>query len=98
MGTKILGMLSKEESNFVVYFNKIQNKTGQFEEFSGHLNLQTKGEQQEKRGVSEKIGKTFHKETKSNVLGAIFHNPPQRVKDLSSLVLQKGSVIEVQVD
>jgi len=95
-GTRFFGMLTKENENYVVYFNTLQLTNGNKESFLAKSNLNL-NEETKAGGVSAKISKTLYKQTKSNVLGAIFKSPSD-VQMPSSLVLPKGSTLKIEIN
>lgn len=95
-GTRFIGMLSKEGENYVVYFDTIQFSNGDKEPFVAKTNLNY-GEEAKLGGVSAKISKTLYKQTKSNVLGAIFKSSGE-VQRTSSSVLPRGSTLKIEID
>ena len=95
-GTRFIGKLSKEENKYVIYFNTIQNPDGESQQVIAKSNL-TSNISGQAAGVSAKIGKTLYKQTKTNVLGAIFRNP-QDAKEFPSSVLPQGSPLKIEID
>lgn len=95
-GTKFIGMSSVEGDHLVIFFDSIQTLDGQTQQFIGKLNI-SKIEDKQASGVSAKIGKTLYNQSKSNVLGAIFHNPGSG-QDLNLSVLPKGSTLKIELD
>ncbi len=95
-GTKFVGKTSVEGNNLVVFFDSIQTSDGQNQQFIGKLII-NKIDDKAVSGVSAKIGKTLYNQSKSNVLGAIFHNPGStQGSDIQAL--PKGSVLKIEVD
>ena len=95
-GTRFIGMLSKEEKGFVIYFDEIQKLDGDKEQFSAKSSLNVE-EQNKQGGVSAKISKTLYQQTKTNVLGAIF-NSSNNIKQSQGTVLPRGSTLKIEVD
>ena len=95
-GTRFIGKLSKEENKYVIYFNTVQNPEGDAKQVIAKSNLSSNVTGQA-AGVSAKIGKTLYKQTKTNVLGAIFRNS-QDAKEFPSSVLPQGSPIRIEID
>ena len=95
-GTRFIGKLSKEENRYVIYFNTVQNPEGESKQVIAKSNLSSNVSGQA-GGVSAKIGKTLYKQTKTNVLGAIFHNS-QDAKEFPSSVLPQGSSLKIEID
>lgn len=95
-GTKFIGMSSIEGDHIVIFFDSIQTLDGQTQQFIGKLSI-SKIEDKQASGVSAKIGKTLYNQSKSNVLGAIFHNPGNG-QDLDLSVLPKGSTLKIELD
>lgn len=93
--TRFIGKLSNEEGP-VIYFNSIQTPDGKTKEFLAKSNLNINGGRQDKSGgVSAKIGKTLNRQTKSNVLGAIFKDSTNNEK---ARVLPRGYAIKIEVE
>ena len=95
-GARFIGKLNKEENRYVIYFNTLQNPDGKNSQIIAKSNLSSNVTGQA-TGVSAKIGKTLYKQTKTNVLGAIFYNP-QDTKEFPSFVLPQGSSIKIEID
>ena len=95
-GTRFIGKLNKEENRYVIYFNTIQNPDGKSSQVIAKSNLSSNVNGQA-GGVSAKIGKTLYKQTKTNVLGAIFYNS-QDAKEFPSSVLPQGSSLKIEID
>src|SRR3989338_4584411 len=94
-GTIFIGTLNKEEGIPVIYFNSIQpagRKTENFIAKSGLKVIQSG----QSTGVSAKLGKTIHQQTKTNVIGAIFHNSSSNSRETVSSVLPKGYAIKIE--
>ena len=96
-GTRFIGMLGKEEKEFTIYFDSIQDINGKKEGINAKSTLKIK-ESNESSGVSAKIGKTLHQQTKTNVLGAIFHSSSNEIQKLPSNVLPRGSLLKIEVN
>ncbi len=95
-GTRFIGKLNKEDSGYVIYFNTTQNSEGKIQQVIAKSNLSSNISGQI-GGISGKIGKTLYKQTKTNVLGAIFHNSQDSI-ELPGSVLPQGSPIKIQID
>ena len=95
-GTRFIGKLNKEDVGYVVYFSRIENPEGKTRQVVAKSNLSSNVSGQT-GGVSAKIGNTLHRQTKTNVLGAIFHNS-QDTKEFPSSVLPQGSPIKIEID
>ncbi|MBI3590725.1 MAG: hypothetical protein HY094_05015 [Candidatus Melainabacteria bacterium] len=95
-GTRFIGMLIKENSNYVIYFNEIQSINGTKMGFLAKSNLNIK-ESGQNGGVSAKISKTLYKQTKTNVLGAIF-NTSNENQSSPGLVLPRGSSLKIEIN
>ena len=95
-GTRFIGKLNKENTGYVIYFNTIQNPDGKTKPVIAKSTLISNVLGQA-TGVSAKIGKTLYKQTKTNVLGAIFHNP-QDTNEFQSSVLPQGSSLKIEID
>ena len=95
-GTRFIGKLNKEDVGYVVYFSSIENPEGKTRQVVAKSNLSSNVSSQT-GGVSAKIGNTLHRQTKTNVLGAIFHNS-QDIKEFPSSVLPQGSPIKIEID
>ena len=95
-GTRFIGKLNKENSGYVIYFNTIQNPDGKTGQIIAKTNLNSNISGQA-GGVSAKIGKTLYKQTKTNVLGAIFRNS-QDSKEFPNSVLPQGSLLKIEID
>lgn len=94
-GTRFIGMLSKVENNFEIYFDTIQTPGGKQEQFLGKsvFDFKERGNQ----GVSAKISRTLYQQTKTNVLGAIFNNPNAQLQP-QSLVLPRGTLLKIEIN
>lgn len=95
-GARFIGKLSKEENGYIIYFNTVQNPEGKAKQIIAKSSLSSNVTGQA-IGVSAKIGKTLYNQTKTNVLGAIFHNP-QDSKEFPSSVLPKGLSLKIEID
>lgn len=95
-GTRFIGKLSKEGNKYIIYFSTIQNPDGESQQVIAKSNL-TSNVSGQAAGVSAKIGKTLYKQTKTNVLGAIFHNS-QDAKEFPTSVLPQGSPLKIEID
>ncbi|OGI06067.1 MAG: hypothetical protein A3I68_03015 [Candidatus Melainabacteria bacterium RIFCSPLOWO2_02_FULL_35_15] len=95
-GTRFIGKLSKEGDKYIIYFSTIQNPDGESRQVIAKSNL-TSNVSGQAVGVSAKIGKTLYKQTKTNVLGAIFHNS-QDAKEFPTSVLPQGSPVKIEID
>lgn len=95
-GTKFTGMLSKESNNILIYFDTIEFADGKKSQFYAKSNLNIKDKVQ--GGVSSKIGKTLNEQTRTNVLGAIFHTSTSRGYLQNSLVLPQGTLLKIEID
>ena len=95
-GARFIGKLNKEENRYVIYFNTIQNPDGKNSQVIAKSNLNSNVTGQA-AGVSAKIGKTLYKQTKTNVLGAIFYNS-QDTKEFPGSILPQGSSIKIEID
>lgn len=95
-GTRFIGMFSKEENNFVIYFDSIQTLDGKNKKVIAKSILNIK-EENKQTGVSAKISKTLYQQTKTNVLGAIF-NTSNNIQQLPGTVLPRGSVLKIEID
>jgi hypothetical protein len=95
-GTRFIGKLSKEENRYVIYFNTVQNPDGKAKQVIAKSNLSSNVIGQTV-GVSAKIGKTLYKQTKTNVLGAIFRNS-QGTEEFPSSVLPQGSPLKIEIN
>jgi len=93
-GTKFAGRLVKEGDNFVIYFEDIQTAAGNKLGLSGKANLNPTLPQHP-GGVSAKISKTIHRQTKSNVIGAIFKNSGTSNTQLG--ILERGTLLKIEV-
>ena len=93
-GTKFIGMLSRETNSTLIYFDTIEFLDGKQEQVLAKtsLNIQLPENSQ---GLSGKIGKTFYKQTKSNVLGAIFYTS---MGSQNNLPLQQGSILKIEIN
>ncbi len=95
-GTKFTGNISKESAGFIIYFNTIQTLGGKREQISARSNLNI-SEGKSRGGVSSKIGNTLYKQSKSNVLGAIFTNP-SAANNLTGLILPRGTTVKIELN
>ncbi len=95
-GTRFIGKLNKEDTGHIIYFSTIQSPDGRTQQVIAKSNLASTVSGQA-AGVSAKIGNTLHRQTKTNVLGAIFHNS-QDAKEFPSSVLPQGSPLRIEVD
>ena len=96
-GTRFIGMLSKEENNFTIYFNEIETFEGRKETFSAKTNLMLQ-QASSIGGVSAKIGKTLYQQSKTNVLGAIFSNASSDTEISPNAVLPRGSILKIEIN
>lgn len=94
-GTKFIGKINKKENEFVIDFNSIQTTDGKKKDFYAISYLGAKEEIQ-KGGVSAKISKTVYKQTRTNVLGAIF-NSQDDIKGFTSTI-PRGSIIKIELN
>lgn len=94
-GTKLIGKINAESNGYVIHFNSIQTSEGQTIQLLAKSSLNIKQVKQES-GVSAKLGKTLHQQTKTNVLGAIFNNPQVGQND-NSTILQRGSYLKIEI-
>ena len=102
-GTRFIGTLTKDD-NSTIYFNILQMPNGKKEQFFAKAILSrseqplTPTSRSNIPGVSAKISKTLYKQTRTNVLGAIFKDQ----KDISSrqagYILPKGTIIEIETN
>lgn len=95
-GTRFIGKLSREENGYVIFFDMLQGPDGEAKKIIAKSNLATSVTGPES-GISAKIGKTLYKQTKTNVLGAIFHNP-QDGKEFPGVILPSGSHLKIEID
>ena len=95
-GARFIGKLNKEDTGYIIYFSTIQNPEGKIQQVIAKSNLSSNVSGQA-AGVSAKIGKTLYKQTKTNVLGAIFHNS-QDAKEFPNSILPPGSPIKIEID
>ena len=95
-GTRFIGKINKEDTGYIIYFSTLQNPDGDTQQVIAKSNLNSNVSGQAV-GVSAKIGNTLHRQTKTNVLGAIFHNS-QDVKEFPSSVLPQGSPLKIEID
>lgn len=94
-GTIFTGKIAKEDG-YKIYFNSYQTTDGKQFDFSAKTSLNMKAETPSS-GVSAKISKTLYKQTKSNVLGAIFKTSQDALQHEGTL-LPKGYLIKIEVD
>lgn len=96
-GSLFIGMITREENHFVIYFDSVQEPGGNKIKLlsKSNLNVTTSNEN---NGISTKIGKTFHKQTRSNVLGAIFQNSQPGSDQSQDLVLPQGSALNIELN
>ena len=95
-GTRFIGKLSKEGDILQINFNSIQLPDREKEDFPAKSNLNVQSQTQTS-GVSANISKTLYKQTKTNVLGAIFKGS-NLTEQSNGSILPKGSIIKIQVD
>lgn len=95
-GTRFIGKLKNENGNLIIYFDQIQNLDGNKLNFSAKTTL-SQNEADIAGGVSAKIGKTLQRQTKSNVLGAIFTHPNTN-QSSAGTILHRGSSLKVVID
>lgn len=95
-GTRFIGMLNRENTGLIIYFDTVQNPDGKTWQIlaKSSLNSNVPGQQ---AGLSAKLGKTLYKQTKTNVLGAIFRNP-QGSNAAGGAILPQGSSLKIEVD
>ncbi len=96
-GTIFIGTLNKEEGIPVIYFNSVQPTGGKIENFIAKSGLKVAYSEQSS-GVSAKLGKTIRQQTKTNVIGAIFHNSSNNSGEIASSVLPKGYAIKIETE
>lgn len=96
-GTRFIGMLAKEEKGIVIYFDTVQSLSGKKNPIIAKSFLSSKASDRIE-GVSAKIGKTLYKQTKSNVLGAIFTKGVSKAEDFSASILPQGSHLKIEVN
>ena len=96
-GTRFFGKLSKEENKYIIYFDSLQTPDGKTESFTAKSILDVNNNNS-KNGVSAKISKTLYKQTKSNVLGAIFYNNSSNVSESSKSILPQGHILKLEFD
>lgn len=94
-GTRFTGSLTKGDSS-VIYFNAIQIPDGKQEQILAKAVL-TSGSKADTPGVSSKISKTLYKQTRTNVLGAIFKDQDTGTKP-DGYILPKGTIIKIEAD
>lgn len=95
-GTRFIGTLNKEEAGYIIYFNSVQTPDGEMHQVIARSNLGSNSKDQS-AGISAKIGKTLYKQTKTNVLGAIFRNS-QNPNESGGSVLPQGSLLKIEID
>ena len=95
-GSRFIGTLNKEETGYVIYFNSVQNPNGETHQVIAKSSLSSNVVDRA-GGISAKIGKTLYKQTKTNVLGAIFRNS-QGSNGAGSSILPQGSPIKIEID
>ncbi len=96
-GTRFFGKLSKEENKYIIYFDSLQTPDGQTTSFTAKSILDISSNNS-KNGVSAKISKTLYKQTKSNVLGAIFYNNSSNISESSKSRLPQGYILKLEFD
>ena len=92
-GTKFTGKLNKEENKLIIYFDTLEMPEGKKQQFLAKTVLNI-NEKQESNGVSAKIGKTLYQQSKTNVLGAIFHTS----SNISQSLLPQGSILKLELN
>ena len=95
-GTRFIGKLNKEDAGYIIYFSTLQSPDGGTQQVIAKSSLSSNVSGQA-AGVSAKIGNTLHRQTKTNVLGAIFHNS-QNAKEFPGSILPQGSSIKIEID
>lgn len=96
-GTIFTGMLSKETGNVLIYFDSVEFANGKKSNLYAKTNLNI-SESKTESGVSAKIGKTLYKQTKTNVLGAIFHTSNSGTNEkLLNSILPQGLTLKIEV-
>ena len=96
-GTVFVGMVSKEEHGYSIYFNSIRNSKDTNEQINAK-SIISPPQQNEDNGLSANIGKTLYRQTESSVLGAIFHNPQNNTRPVGNEILPRGTVLNVEVE
>lgn len=94
-GTRFMGKLSKENNSFIIYFDESQATDGKKTQLLAKSSLNIK-EGESGKGVSAKISKTLYKQTKTNVLGAIFNTPTSSPN--SNTILPRGYNLKIEVE
>lgn len=96
-GTQFIGMLAKEENKNIIYFDSYLVPDGEKEAFTAKSILEIKSEGK-KNGVSAKISKTLYKQTKSNVLGAIFYSNSTNAAETNQQFIPQGQTLKLEFD
>ena len=96
-GSRLIGTISKNEDGYTITFNTLQPPKGKKLQISAKANLSTNSAVADK-GISAKIGDTFHKQTKSTVLGAIFHSTAGSRNTLAGSTITRGTRLQIEVD
>lgn len=94
-GTRLIGRLKNEDDKLIIYFDQIQNAGGNKSNISARTIL-GQNKIDNSAGVSAKIGKTLQRQTKSNVLGAIFTHPG--TSQSSGTILRRGLNLKIVID
>lgn len=95
-GTRFIGKLSKTNDSLQINFNSIQIPDREKEDFPAKSNLNIQSQAQTS-GVSANISKTLYRQTKSNVLGAIFKSPGNS-QELTSQILPRGYTLKIEIE
>ena len=98
-GTKFTGMLISENNSYIIYFDSYEIPEGSKAQILAKSSICLKSERQA-AGVSAKLGKTFQKQTKSNVLGAIFNTSSSNTanNEEPSSVIPRGYSLRVEIN
>lgn len=95
-GTNLIGNLVRDNGNFTIFFNKMQQLDGKNKIISGKSTIKTK-QDEKAQGISARLGKTLHKQTKTNIIGAIFQSSDTYQAPISS-ILQRGTNLKVEIE
>lgn len=93
-GTRLFGNLIKDNDTYTIFFNRMQEVSGKETSINGKLVLARSHDKA--HGISAKLGKTLHSQTRTNIIGAIFQNPQTQSSVIP--VLQSGTSLKIEIE
>lgn len=94
-GTRLIGEVQRTDDNFEIYFHTVQLASGRKEKFSGKTTFNS-AKSSNVGGISSKLGKTIHEQSRKSVLGAIFGTTES--SSPSGLILQRGTNLLIETN